>query len=141
MLFSLTLFFNFVIEIVHSTSFIVHNYMTKFESLLNFLGHYKYLITIVVGLLFLGVLSESSMLKLMKLDMQKEDLQDEIEKYEKQNAESKRELDALKSNPNAVEKVARERYFMKKDNEDIFVFSNDKPVESSSEKPQTTEEE
>ncbi len=141
MLFSLTLFFNFVIEIVHSTLIIAHYYMTKFESLLNFLGHYKYLITIVVGLLFLGVLSESSMLKLMKLDMQKEDLQDEIEKYEKQNAESKRELDALKSNPNAVEKVARERYFMKKDNEDIFVFSNDKPVESSSEKPQTTEEE
>lgn len=105
--------------------------MAKLESVLHFLEHYKYLITAVIGLLIIGVVSESSFLTLMKLDMQKGDLQAEIERYEKQNEESKRELDALKSNPDAVEKVARERYFMKKENEDIFVFSNDEPKEKN----------
>jgi cell division protein FtsB len=31
----------------------------------------------------------------------------------------------LDSNPKAIEKIARERYFMKEDDEDIFVFSNE----------------
>jgi cell division protein FtsB len=38
----------------------------------------------------------------------------------------------LDSNPKAIEKIARERYFMKEDNEDIFVFSNDQPQSTSS---------
>ena len=31
----------------------------------------------------------------------------------------------LDSNPKAIEKIARERYFMKADDEDIFVLSDD----------------
>ena len=31
----------------------------------------------------------------------------------------------LESNPKAIEKIARERYFMKADDEDIFVLSDD----------------
>jgi cell division protein FtsB len=31
-------------------------------------------------------------------------------------------LKELEANPRAIEKVARERYFMKKPNEDIYVF-------------------
>lgn len=106
--------------------------MSKFESFLNFIGHYKYLITCVLGLLFCGVLSESSFMQLMKLDMQKQDLEAEIEQYNQQNEESKSQLEALKNNPNAVEKVARERYFMKQADEDVFVLSTDEPAQPQS---------
>lgn len=114
--------------------------MAKLESFLNLLGHYKYLITIVLGVLFVGVLSENSILKLMKLDMQKADLQEEIETYQKQDADSKRELQSLKTSPNAVEKVARERYFMKKDDEDVFVLSTDEPAEPQESEGEENEE-
>jgi cell division protein FtsB len=33
----------------------------------------------------------------------------------------RKELDQLKSNPAALEKYAREKYLMKRDNEDLFV--------------------
>ena len=63
--------------------------------------------------------------------MQKADLEEEIERYNKQDAASRRQLDELKTSPNAVEKVARERYFMKKDNEDVFVLSTDQPTNNT----------
>lgn len=114
--------------------------MSKFESFLNFIGHYKYLITGILGLAFCGFLSESSAWKLMQLDMQKEDLQKEIEHYQKQNEESLRQLESLKANPNAVEKVARERYFMKKADEDVFVLSTDEPAQPQSQSEAAVEE-
>lgn len=43
----------------------------------------------------------------------------------KQIADTKKELDLLKTNPQTLEKYARERYLMKKDNEDIFVINTD----------------
>lgn len=103
--------------------------MSKIDSFFKFIGHYKYLITIVLGILFCGVLSESSVLKLMKLDIQKQNIDNEIEQYNKQNADAKSQLEELKTNPDAVEKVARERYFMKQDDEDVFVLSTDEPAE------------
>lgn len=40
--------------------------------------------------------------------------------YEQQIAATRLELEQLKSNPALLEKYARERYLMKKDNEDLF---------------------
>jgi cell division protein DivIC len=45
--------------------------------------------------------------------------------YESQIANTKKELDQLKSNPATIEKYAREKYLMKRDNEDVFLV-NDK---------------
>jgi cell division protein DivIC len=41
--------------------------------------------------------------------------------YEQQIATTKQELDQLRSNPAVLEKYAREKYLMKKDNEDLFL--------------------
>lgn len=43
---------------------------------------------------------------------------------QKQISEARKELDLLKTNPFTLEKYAREKYLMKKDNEDIFIFRN-----------------
>ncbi len=102
--------------------------MTKFEAFVNIVGHYKYLITIVLGVLFITVLTDYSLVNLVKLDMQKSDLQEEIDLYTKQASEAESELHRLKSNPGAVERVARERYFMNKEGEDVFVLSTDIPA-------------
>ena len=46
----------------------------------------------------------------------------EIERYHKQFQEDTRRLEELVSNPEAIEKIARERYLMKTQDEDIFIF-------------------
>ena len=38
-------------------------------------------------------------------------------------AKTQTELDQLKTNAQTIEKYAREKYYMKKDNEDIFIIS------------------
>ena len=43
--------------------------------------------------------------------------------YKEQNAEMKTELDRLRSDPSLLEKYAREKYRMHKDNEDLFIIA------------------
>jgi cell division protein DivIC len=43
--------------------------------------------------------------------------------YQKEINNTRKELDQLKSDPRILEKYAREKYRMKKDNEDLFVIS------------------
>ena len=86
---------------------------SKLSAFCGFLAHYKYLITIVVGIAIVGFLDNDSQLK------------DEIKKYNEQNEQTTKELRAIQSNPRAIEKIAREHYFMKADDEDIFVLSTD----------------
>ena len=50
-------------------------------------------------------------------------LQQSERSMQKQITDAKNELDLLKTNPFTLEKYAREKYLMKKDNEDIFIFS------------------
>ena len=98
---------------------------TYFNLFWNFVSHYKYLIVVVIGLAIVGVLDENSFLQRFKYEMQISELKSEIEEYNVRYEADNRQLKELKSNPKAIEKIARERYFMKCDDEDIFVLSTD----------------
>ena len=52
-------------------------------------------------------------------------LQNEIERYKADYDKNTRKLNDLTANPVEMEKVAREKYLMKKPNEDIYVFEED----------------
>ena len=52
-------------------------------------------------------------------------MRDEIEKYRKEYEESTERLNELLLDSGAIERIAREKYLMKKPNEDIFVFEED----------------
>ena len=47
-------------------------------------------------------------------------------KYRADYEENTKRLNELNSNPDAIEQVAREKYLMKKPNEDIYVFEDNK---------------
>lgn len=49
--------------------------------------------------------------------------------YSDQISTERKELEALKNNPATLEKYAREKYLMKRDNEEIFIIS-EKPDQS-----------
>jgi cell division protein DivIC len=49
-------------------------------------------------------------------------LQQSIKYYQDEIAATTGELERLKSNPSTIEKYAREKYLMKRDNEDLFLI-------------------
>ena len=104
--------------------------MGRLKLLWALVSHYKYAITIVVGILLVGFVDENSFMHRVQLEMQISDLRQQIDKYNAQNEDDMRKLRELNHVPGAYQKIARERYFMKTDDEDIYVLSDDK-------KPQT----
>lgn len=98
----------------------------RLSTILAFISSYKYIITIVVGVLFVGFLDENSFLQRMKYDIEISGLKEEIQKYKALNDSANEEIENLRRDPSYIEKIARERYLMKADDEDIFVFSTDK---------------
>lgn len=93
---------------------------------LNILSRYKYLITIVVGVAIVGFIDDNSLMRRFKYDLQISELKDEIKAYNQKNEAIVRRLRAVQRNHKEIEKIARERYFMKADDEDIFVLSTDR---------------
>lgn len=89
------------------------------------ISRYKYTITIVVCTAIVVFLDENSFLRRLEYNFQIRDLKAEIEKYNTEYERDSIRLYELKGNPKAITKVARERYFMKADDEDIFVLSDD----------------
>ena len=50
---------------------------------------------------------------------------EEIEKYRTDYEENTKRLNEISTNPDAIEQIAREKYLMKKPNEDIYVFEEE----------------
>jgi len=56
-------------------------------------------------------------------------LKQERDFYQKEITQVNKDLDELSSDPKKLEKFAREKYLMKKDNEDVFVIQQAKKEE------------
>lgn len=85
----------------------------------------KYIIVCVVGVLIVVFFDENSVLAHIGNKQRISELKSEIEYYEGIHQANKDRIHELEKNPKAIEKIARERYFMKTDDEDIFVLSDD----------------
>lgn len=107
---------------------------------LGYLSHYKYLIAIVVGVLVVGAIDDNSIYQHVKYQIQISNLRSEIEKYTTQYQEDYKQLREMRKGTKAYERIARERYFMKADDEDIFVLSTDLPENNQEEQENETTE-
>ena len=99
--------------------------MNKLSSVWSFICHHKYLITSLAFLVIVGFLDENSIWHRVQYYNEKRVLNNEIEKYTKEKAESLRQLDELDQDSGSIERIAREKYLMKKPDEDIYVFEKD----------------
>lgn len=113
--------------------------MSHFNAIWKFLGHQRYAIVFVFGFLFVGVIGENSYATRFGLDAKISDLKDEINDYKARDAKVKKVLLELRDNPAAIEKIARERYFMKADDEDIYVLSDDQSDSKTQKQTETNE--
>ena len=92
----------------------------------------KYIIVTVLAVIVVGFVDTNSVWSHFRNKQKITDLESEINRYTEQYEHANRQLHQLDRNPKAIEKIARERYFMKTDDEDIFVLSDDdQPTQQS----------
>ena len=96
--------------------------MGKLNTIFMFARRHKYWITVLLFASIIGFVGDNSLIHRIQHKHTISILNDEIDKYQKMFNDNQTKLKQLATNPEAIEKVARERYFMKKENEDIFIF-------------------
>ncbi|EGF52688.1 FtsB family cell division protein [Bacteroides fluxus] len=99
--------------------------MDKLAFLWSFFRKHKYLITLVLFAVIVGFLDENSMVRRLGYAREENRLRGEIERYRKEYEENTERLNELVADSGAIERIAREKYLMKKPNEDIYVFEGD----------------
>jgi uncharacterized membrane-anchored protein YhcB (DUF1043 family) len=104
--------------------------MGRVNNAWNYITKHKYLITIVVGLLIVGVLDENSFRRYAMLQMRLNEVKEELQACRDQYERDSARLSQLNANVKGVERIARERYLMKRPNEDIFVLDIDQQKEA-----------
>lgn len=100
--------------------------MKVIHTILRLIGRSKYVIVIIIGSLIVVFLDENSFVKRMEYNTQISDLRAEIRKFSDQFKRDSAVVLRLKTDPKSIRDIARERYLMKEDDEEIFVLSDDK---------------
>ena len=91
---------------------------------LSIIARNKYLLTLTVFAVWMVFFDTQDLITThFKLRNELNALQKSRSYYLDQIDATKKELDQLKSDPETLEKYAREKYLMKKDNEDLFIVS------------------
>ncbi len=85
----------------------------------------KYVITLAVFAVIIVFLDENNLVRRLKITHEEHALRGEIEKYRKEYEDNTKRLKELAVDSGAIERIAREKYLMKKPNEDIYVFEED----------------
>ena len=102
--------------------------MKKVKSLLLRIYHIpalKYIVVALIAVVLIGFVDENSVWNHLRNKQRISELEDEIEQYTERYHQDQEKIRTLDGNPKAIEKIARERYFMKADDEDVFVLSDD----------------
>ena len=82
----------------------------------------RYVYATLLFLLFILFIDPFNVFEQLRLSKAKEDKEQQIRYYEKLVPESKAYLEALQTDTATMEKVAREQYLMKRDNEVIYLI-------------------
>ena len=103
-----------------------------FYKLYNGIVKKRYLLTGVIFFVWISVIDSNSWIDRLRLQKNLEKLETEKSFYQKKIKEDSVYLHELKTNKANLEKFAREKYLMKKENEDIFIIVIEKwlPLES-----------
>lgn len=82
----------------------------------------KYLIASLVFVAYMIFADKNNVIEQYKLQQQYKKVKREHQYYQQQIMEARKRREELLSNDQKLEKFAREKYLMKKDNEDVFVI-------------------
>jgi cell division protein FtsB len=85
----------------------------------------RYLLAITAFAVWITFFDENNLFVQHRRTRELSDLKSKIDYYHNQVNLTKKELDDLKNDPAALEKYAREKYFMKRDNEEVYIIDTD----------------
>lgn len=95
------------------------------QSVKRYLFRMKYLVAFVIFAIAITFFGESSLINRLEQQKEIDKLSNEIEEQQKKYDQDKEKLNSLKNDPEALKREARERYYMKAENEDIFVIEDE----------------
>ena len=95
--------------------------MSKIASAWLFVRKHRYFIAILIIVLIVGVVDEDSILNRQPRRAHIETMRREISDCKARYEEADSKIRDLQTNPETVEKIARERYYMKRPGEDVYI--------------------
>ncbi len=78
--------------------------------------------SILLGLLLYLVFAEKGLIKRIKLENELRKIKKEIEAIQNENALLREKIYKLETDPKQIEKIAREKYGMAKEGEEVFII-------------------
>jgi cell division protein FtsB len=82
----------------------------------------KYAITIILFITWISFFDRNDLMSQYKLRSELNQLRQDKVYFETEIRKNNESMKELQTNPDNLEKFAREKYLMKRENEDIFVF-------------------
>lgn len=88
----------------------------------------RYVVALAAFLVWMAFFDKNDFFTQQLRRAELETLNEKIEYYRQQISTSQQELQALQNDPGTLERYAREKYFMKRPNEDIYVLPDSTTV-------------
>ena len=82
----------------------------------------KYALTAAIFIVWISFFDQNKLITQYQYSSELRKLEEEKKLYQEELIKIKNDLRELKSNPQTLEKFAREKYLMKKDDEELFVI-------------------
>lgn len=90
--------------------------------IVRFLYKYRYLVVVGAFVVWMSFFDKNNWWDVWRLQRTYNEAIEERDYYREQADIARSEYNALFTHPDSLEKFAREKYLMKKDNEDVFVI-------------------
>ncbi|MGP1363342.1 MAG: FtsB family cell division protein [Bacteroides sp.] len=90
------------------------------ESLFALLSN-RYVLVLSLFAIWVGIFDANSLVNILSARSRVKALKEKKEYYQMQIDDEERRLNELRTNPENLEKFAREQYFMRRPNEDVYV--------------------
>ena len=103
-------------EIFRNFANVIEKSMKKVKQILSRIYHIpalKYVVVTLIGIILIGFVDENSVWNHLRNQQRISELEEEIEQYTERYHQDQEKIRTLDGNPKAIEKIARERYFMK----------------------------
>ncbi len=92
------------------------------KSLLKKIVSNKYFIAGFIFLIIVVLIDSNNLLKRFSLLKEKSEVEQQIQQYDEKIEDNNRKLKELQTSKENLEKFAREEYYMKKPNEDVYLI-------------------
>ncbi|MBS7333921.1 FtsB family cell division protein [Faecalibacter bovis] len=99
----------------------------KYKSYIKWLKYVinPYVIASVCFIIWMAFFDQNSLITHKELDKQIRELEADQKYFEQHLKNENAKLKLLQDNPAEIERIAREKFFLKKDNEDIFIIQQE----------------